>query len=94
MIALITLTCILIALAILAGAFFLSKYVVEKQHRVNVLEDAYKEASEHIQSLEREIDGLNQQIEQMQYEVQLNSQRLERPRSWNPSDIMNSQPRM
>lgn len=90
---LITLICILIALAIFAGAFYLAEYVVKKQHRVHVLEDTYKEATDHIASLEREILGLNQQIEHMQYEAQINGQRMDRPRSWNPRDPLNSKDR-
>lgn len=93
MIILITLICILLALAIFAGAFYLAEYVVKKQHRVHVLEDSYKDATEHIASLEREILGLNQQIEHMQYEAQLNGQRMDRPRVWNPSDPLNSEQR-
>lgn len=87
---LITLICILLALATFAGAFYLAEYVVKKQHRVHVLEDSYKDAIEHITSLEREVLGLNQQIEQIQYEAQLNGQRMDRPRSWNPRDPLNS----
>jgi len=88
--ALITLLCGLLSLAILAGGFYLAKYVVERQHRVNVLEDAYREATEHIAALEAEITGLNQQIEHMQYEAQLNGERMARPRAWNPADPLNS----
>ena len=87
---LITLLCVLLCLLILAGGFYLAKYVVERQHRANVLEDSYKEAVDHIASLEREVMGLNQQIEHMQYEAQLNGQRMDRPRHWNPSDPLNS----
>lgn len=90
MTALITILCILLCLGILAGAFYLAKHVVERQHRANVLEDSYKEAVDHIASLEREIVGLNQQIEHMQYEAQQMGQRLDRPRRWNPSDPLNS----
>lgn len=87
---LITAIIVLICLLIFGGAFYLAKYVVEKQHRIGVLEDSYKEAAEHIAAQEREIMGLNQQIEHMQYEAQLTGQRLERPRAWNPSDPLNS----
>jgi hypothetical protein len=87
---LISLICVLLSLAILYAGFYLSKHVVERQHRANVLEDSYKEAIEHIAGLEREILGLNSQIEQMQYESQLNGGRVPRPRSWNPSDPLNS----
>lgn len=88
--ALITFLCVLLSLAILYGGFYLSKYVVERQHRANVLEDSYKDAVDHIAGLEREILGLNQQIEHMQYESQQNGERLQRPRSWNPADPLNS----
>lgn len=87
---LMTLLCVLLCLAILYGGFYLAKYVVDRQHRVNVLEDSYKEATDHIVALEREIIGLNSQIEQMQYEAQQNGQRLDRPRAWNPNDPLNS----
>jgi hypothetical protein len=87
---LITLLCVLLCLAILAGGFYLAKYVVERQHRAQVLEDSYKDAVDHIGSLEREIMGLNQQIEHMQYEAQQNGERIQRPRSWNPRDPLNS----
>lgn len=88
--ALITLICLLICLAILYGGYYLAKHVVEKNHRVSVLEDAYKEAAEHIGALEREVLGLNQQLEHAQYEAQLNEQRGTVNRSWNPKDILNS----
>ena len=88
--ALITLLCVLISVTILYGGFYLAKHVVERQHRVNVLEDSYREATEHIAALEREITGLNQQIEHMQYEAQQNGQRMDRPRAWNPADPLNS----
>ena len=90
--ALITLLCAILSISILDGGFYLAKYVVEKQHRVNVLEDSYKEATEHISSLEREVMGLNQQIEHLQYESQLAEQRNV-PRSWNPGDMLNSSSR-
>jgi hypothetical protein len=87
---LISLLCVLLSIAILYAGFYLAKHVVERQHRANVLEDSYKEATDHILHLEREILGLNSQIEQMQYESQLNGDRVPRPRSWNPSDPLNS----
>lgn len=91
--ALIALLCVLIGLAILSGGFFLAKYVVEKQHRVNVLEDSYREATEHIGSLEREVEGLNQQIDQMTYEAKLAEQRGSRPRAWQPHNPLNDERR-
>lgn len=91
--ALIALLCILIGLAILWGGFLLAVKYVEKNHRVNVLEDSYREATEHIGSLEREIEGLNQQIDQMNYEAQLNEQRGSRPRAWQPNNPLNDEGR-
>lgn len=84
---------IAICAALFVGAFFLSEYVVKKQHRVHVLEDAYKEATEHIHMLEQEKQTLEQTIEHMQYEAQLNGQRMDRPRAWNPGNPLNSQER-
>lgn len=86
----ISLLCIVLSLIILYSGFYLAKYVVERQHRANVLEDAYKEATEHISTLEREVAGLNSQIDHLQYEAQLNGERLQRPRVWNPNDPLNS----
>ena len=88
--ALITLICFILCLSILYGGYYLAKHVVEKNHRVSVLEDAYKEAAEHISALEREVLGLNQQLEHALYEAQLNEQRGTTSRAWNPKDILNS----
>ena len=88
--ALITLLCCLLCLSILYGGYYLAKHVVEKNHRVSVLEDAYKEATEHIGALEREVLGLTQQLEHAMYEAQLNEQRGTPSRAWNPRDILNS----
>lgn len=87
---LLSLLCVLLSLSILYAGFYLAKYVVERQHRANVLEDSYKEAIDHIAQQEREILGLNSQIEQMMYEAQQNGERIQRPRSWNPKDVLNS----
>lgn len=86
---LITFICIIIALALFAGAFYLAKYVISIQHRVNVLEDTYTAATEHISKQDEYISQLNQQIEMMERENQLASNRVDRPRAWNPRDIMN-----
>lgn len=91
--ALIALLCVLTSVTILYGGFYLAKHVVERQHRASVLEDSYREATDHIATLEREVLGLNQQLEQAQYEAQLAGERIERPRAWKPSDPLNSQPR-
>jgi len=88
--ALIALICFLLCLVILYGGYYLAKHVVERNHRVSVLEDAYKEASEHIAGLEREVLGLNQQLEHAVYEAQLNEKRSTPNRAWNPNDILNS----
>jgi hypothetical protein len=86
---LITFICILIALALFAGAFYLAKYVIGLQHRTNVLEDTYTAAEQHIQKQEEVIAQLTQQIDMMERENVLASSRVDRPRSWNPQNIMN-----
>lgn len=86
---LITFICLLIALALFAGAFYLAKHVVSLQHRINVLEDTYTAATEHIQKQEEVIIQLNQQIDLMERESRISSERPERSRAWNPRDIMN-----
>ena len=87
---LITLLCLLIAAVMFSGSFYLSKYVVSLQHRVNVLEDSYKQAVDEIGRLERENIGLNQQIEHLQYEARLSEQRGGHQRAWNPRDPLSS----
>lgn len=89
----IVLLCVVLSIVILYAGFYLAKYVVERQHRANVLEDSYKDAVEHIAGLEREIIGLNSQIEHMQYEAQQNGERLQRPRTWDPSNPLNASSR-
>lgn len=89
MIYLITFICILIALAIFAGAFYLAKYVIGLQHRTNVLEDTYTAAEQHIKQQEDVITQLTQQIDMMERENVMASSRVEKQRSWNPRDIMN-----
>lgn len=93
MIVLIVLLCILIAFLLFSGAYYLSKHVVEKQHRVNVLEDAYREATDEIQALTQTVQDKEREIELIMFEAQQNGQRMDRPRSWNPSDPLNSNPR-
>lgn len=87
--ALIIFICLLIALALFAGAFYLAKQHIALQHRVNVLEDTYTAATEHIAKQEEVIAQLTQQIEYMERENQLASNRVDRPKAWNPRDIMN-----
>lgn len=93
MVALITLLCILLCFLLLAGAYYLAKHVVEKQHRVNVLEDAYREAVEEIKSQAQIIQDKEREIEQVLHQSQIEGQRTDRPRAWNPSDPLNSAPR-
>lgn len=88
--ALITLLCVLICLVILYGGYYLAKHVVERNHRVSVLEDAYKDATTHIAAMEQELTNLNQQLEHSQYEANLSEQRGAPVRAWNPKDILNS----
>lgn len=83
---LITFICLLIALAIFAGAFYLAKYVVSLQHRVNVLEDSYSDATEHIKQQEETIVILRQELDFSRRTVdEINSRH--RPRTWN-GDVM------
>lgn len=91
--ALITFLCILISLAIFAGAFYLAKHVIALQHRVNVLEDTYTAATEHIQKQEEIIMQLGQQIDMMERENTIAGERPKRQSAWNPRDIMNVQER-
>lgn len=90
---LIVLICILISAALFGGAYYLAKHVVSKEHRVNVLEDTYTAATEHIQKQEEIIMQLNQTIEMMERENRLASEQTPRNRAWNPRDIMNVQER-
>lgn len=87
--ALITLICISLSLAIFAGAFYLAKYVIATQHRVHVLEDTYREATEHIQEQEKNIILLQQEIDLLRRSAEIHEHR-ERPRTWNPSDPFNT----
>lgn len=93
MIVLIVLLCAFIVLSLFAGAYYLSKHVVEKQHRVNVLEDAYREATDEIATLIQTVQDKDREIELIMFEAQQNGQRVDRPRSWDPNNILNSKPR-
>ena len=93
MIVLIVLTCDILVLLLFSGAYYLSKHVVEKQHRVHVLEDAYREATDEIQALTQTVQDKEREIELIMFEAQQNGQRIDRPRSWNPSDPLNNTPR-
>ena len=85
--------CILISAILFGGAYYLAKHVVSKEHRVNVLEDTYTAATEHIQKQEETIMQLSQQIEMMERENRLANEQTPRNRAWNPRDIMNVQER-
>jgi uncharacterized membrane protein YciS (DUF1049 family) len=87
---LIYLICILLALAIFAGAFYMAKFILRVTMRNELLETNYKLAEEHIAKLEERISYLDHEVQQMQYEAQLNGERIERPRAWNASDPLNS----
>jgi len=86
----IVLLCLLLCGIMFVGAFYLAEYVVKQKHRVSVLEDSYREATDHIAALENENRSLEQQLDHARYEAQLNGERLDRPRAWNPSDPLNS----
>ena len=90
---LIVLICFLIASLLFAGAFYLAKYVVTLQHRCHVLEDSYTQATEHISKQEETIAQMQSHIDHLERENHLFSTREERPRSWNPSDPLNSRER-
>jgi hypothetical protein len=89
MIILIYLLCLLIALAIFAGAFYLAKFVIRLTMRNELLEENYKLAAEHIAKQEEHIAYLSQEVEHMQHEAKLNGERVERKRSWEPKDMLN-----
>lgn len=93
MIVLITLLCVLLSLILFAGAFYLAKHVVSLQHRVHVLEDSYKEATEHIAQQEEHIITLKQELDFIRRTEEVQHQR-ERPRTWNPGDPLNSNSRL
>lgn len=88
--ALITFICLLIALALFAGAFYLAKYVVSLQHRVNILEDSYKAAAEYIKQQEEMVITLKQELDFIRRTEEEQSNRGQRPRAWNPGDPLNS----
>ena len=90
---LITLICILIALALFAGAFYLSKYVVDTKYKLDKLEIDYKAAVSHITYQEENILQLQQQIDYMDNEAKAETARKDR-KGWNPSDPLNSVARM
>lgn len=87
--ALITIICICLALALFAGAFYMAKYVVNLQHRVNVLEDSYKEAEEHIMEQEKQIVMYQQEMDYMRREAEVQQARNGRNRIWHPDDPLN-----
>jgi len=91
---LITLICILIALTLFVGAFYLSKYVVDTKYHLSKLEIDYKLAVEHIGKQEEHINQLAQTIEYMENESKAATARTERNRTWNPSDPLSSGVRM
>lgn len=93
MVVLTMLLCAVLVLILFAGAYYLSKHVVEKQHRVAVLEDAYREATDEIQALTQTVQDKEREIELIMYEAQQNGQRMDMPRTWNPNDPLNSNPR-
>lgn len=84
-----TLICFAIALGIFAGAFYLSKYVVGLQHRVHVLEDSYKDATDHIADQEKTVVLLQQEIDFMRRETEIREHQSNRQRVWNPGDPLN-----
>jgi hypothetical protein len=90
---LITFICILIALAIFAGAFYLAKFVIRITMRNDLLEENYKLAAEHVEKQEEQIMQLTQEVTYMRHEAEINGERTPTARSWNPSDPLNSRER-
>ena len=90
---LIVLICAVLVLLLFSGAYYLSKHVVEKQHRVNVLEDSYREATDEIQALTQTVQDKEREIELIMFEAQANGQRVDMPRTWNPRNPLSSEPR-
>lgn len=86
--ALITLICILLVLASFAGAFYFAKKHISYQHRINILEDSYKEATEYISRQEEAILQLKSELDFIHREDESRSARNERPRTWNPNNLM------
>lgn len=89
---LITLTCLLIASAIFAGAFYLAQYVVRLEQRKDALEAELKRAEEHIEKVEQFAEGLQQELEFERAEKARRSAPEERG-GWNPADPLNSMER-
>ena len=86
--ALITLVCVLISALIFERSYRMAMRVVSLKHRVNVLEDSYREATEHIAEIEKLNEVLKQEIDFMRRSAEVQEHR-DRPRSWNPSDPFN-----
>jgi hypothetical protein len=87
---LITFICILIALTLFVGAFYLAKQHISIQYRVNVLEDSYKEATDYIAQQEETILQLKSELDFIHREEETRTTRNEPRRSWNPGDLMNT----
>jgi hypothetical protein len=80
---------VLVAVLIFERAYRLAKRHVSLQHRVNVLEDSYKEAMGYIGEQEKTIDLLKQELDFVRREEQTRTERPERTRAWNPGDPLN-----
>lgn len=70
------------------GAYYQAKHTVTLQHRVHILEDSYKEATEHIVDQEKTIVLLQQELDFIRRTEEERAQRNEPKRSWNPSNLM------
>ncbi len=84
----ITLLCCLIAVFIFERAYRIAKRHVSLQHRNNVLEDVYKEATDHIAEQEKYLITLQQELDYIRRTEEDQTKR-ERPRSWDPNNLMN-----
>lgn len=93
MTAITALLCVLMSVVIFERAYRIAKKHVALLHRVNVLEDSYKEATDHIAKQEEFIISLQQELDFIRRTEEEQSKR-ERPRAWNPGDPLNTGTRL
>lgn len=76
------------SVVIFERAYRISKKHVTLLHRVHVLEDSYKEATEYIAEQDKQIITLQQELDFIRRTEEERSQRGERPaRAWNPGEF-------
>ncbi|SDJ60964.1 hypothetical protein SAMN05421868_13428 [Paenibacillus naphthalenovorans] len=82
--------CMLVSVILFSAAFYMAHYVVQKTHRIAVLEDSYKEATEHIAEQDRTILQLQQELDFVRRDEEMRATQNVRQRTWNPGDPLNS----